>query len=140
MSWCVDQLTHQGAPGFDAWTRRRAMRGDMAIPAIGRRVRHGERFSASFERLEVVRFKATGSATNNTTKSISLENLLSEFRPLSLVQAGKVSTTRVALTHPTIALRSGRRGLRWPQRLKPSATAMIAAAQASSRAFDRRPP
>ena len=99
MSWCVDQLAHQLAPRFDAWTRRRAMRGDMAIPAIGRRVRHGERFSASFERLEVVRFKATGSATNNTTKSISLENLLSEFRPPALVQAGVVLAPAMALAH-----------------------------------------
>ncbi len=108
MSWCVDQLAHQLAPRFDAWTRRRAMRGDMTIPAIGRRVRHGERFSAIFERLDMVSFEATGFAANYATPAVALENGFSECGPPALTQFRVMTAPRMLSTHPTIADRSRR--------------------------------
>ena len=83
---------------------------NMAIPAKRFRVRLIVGRATVFERVFMMAFEATGLAAFHATPDVTLENLLSEFRPPALVQAGVVAAPRMLATHRTIAVRSGRRG------------------------------
>ena len=80
-----EQLVDQISPGFDVRAGRGLVVRDVARPAKRLGIVRIIACAASLQGDDVVAFEPTGSATNNTTKSISLEYLFSEFLPFPLV-------------------------------------------------------